>query len=1037
MAALTALSPGKYFAKDYRVVRPLVEGAESAVYVVEQQSAGRERALKIMQPSLAGDPASRERFINEARIGAKIASEHVVQVIAAGVDDETGMPWIAMELLEGETLADLADRKGRLPPAEVADIVAQIGHALAAAHRAGIVHGDLTPENVFLARTHRADAISTVKILNFGVAAAAAKSAHQSSRSSQWSAPEQRDRGGKTTPATDVWALGLITFRLLTGRAYWKAANDVESTQAALLREQTSESLQPASLRAAVLEVPGTLPLGFDGWFSRCVTRSPSDRFTSGDEAVKSLVPLLKSVAWFGAQSQAPSTGVARPGEWGARPPAPPPGQPPAPAPMPPPAGAFPGWGPPPQNNSFAQAPGLHGGAPTKPGGLPGWFFAMLAIGLVIFMGFGAGAIFFLARRSQPVAVGASPLGSPAAAGAFKDTDSPIPVSSDDPVWGAREAPVTIVLFSDFECPFCKRLEQGAIEDLKQRYGPDKLRIVRKDFPLAFHKNARPAALAGETVLRLGGSSAYWRFHAKALDNQRELSPESYALWAEEAGVDRRQFEATVSSPEIAAKVDEDMELGKKVGVKGTPGSFVNGVFLSGAQPVAKFAEIIDRELTAAESAKRAGTPPDRLYVNRSAQNFVKPAGSAAAAAPSKDQDNTTVWHVPVGKSPVRGPETALVTIVYWSDFECPFCAKVEPVLADVAKAYGDKVRFVWKDNPLAFHRRANPAAQMAREARAQKGDAGFWQAHDLLFEKRKDGTGSEWLEDDQLVVYARSLGLDAQRVAEAIRGKKHTAVIEADQALADDLEAKGTPAFFINGRRLTGAQPLEKFKAMIDEEIVKAEALLRKGVPAAEIYATLIAEGKQPGGLEKKTVDPPSAQSPWKGSLNASVTVQIFGDLQCPFCKRFATSTLGEIEGAYGDRVRIVWRHLPLPMHPDAALAAEAAQEIWTQKGKAAFWSYADKLYAAQGTTGGLSRAALERYAEEVGADLARFNAALDARTHKAFVESEAQAASRAGITGTPGFMINGYFVAGAQPMAKFRRVIDQALQESGRVEK
>jgi protein-disulfide isomerase len=660
----------------------------------------------------------------------------------------------------------------------------------------------------------------------------------------------------------------------------------------------------------------------------------------------------------------------------------------------------------------------------------------MLAIGLVTFMGFAAVVAFLFVRKPHPVPVGA-PVSSPVIAGTFKDTDSPIPVSSDDPVWGAREAPVTIVVFSDLECPFCKRLEQSTIEDLKRRYGPDKLRIVRKEFPLAFHKNARPAALAGQTVLRLGGSAAYWRFHATALDKQRELSPESYVRWAEEAGVDRRQFEATVSSPGIAAKVDEDMELGKKVGVKGTPASFVNGVFLSGAQPVDKFTEIINRELVAAESAQRAGTPPDRLYVKLSTQNFAKPAGSAAATAPSNDQDNTTVWHVPVGNSPVRGPETALVTIVYWADFQCPFCAKVEPVLADLARIYGDKVRFVWKDNPLAFHSRANPAAQMAREARAQKGDAGFWQAHDLLFAKRNDGAGDDWLADDQLVVYARSLGLDAKRVAEAVRGKKHSAVIEDDQNLADALEAKGTPSFFINGRRLTGAQPIERFKAILDEEIVKAEALVRRGVPAKEIYATLIAEGKKPDAFPTKTLDAPTAKSPWKGSLDASVTVQIFGDFQCPFCKRFATTTLGEIDRAYGDRVRIVWRHLPLPMHPQAALAAEAAQEIWTQKGKAAFWSYTEKLYAGQGTTDGLSRAALERYAEEVGADLAKFNAALDARTHKAFVESDAEAASRAGITGTPGFMINGYFLSGAQPMAKFRRVIDQALRESSRVEK
>jgi protein-disulfide isomerase len=164
-------------------------------------------------------------------------------------------------------------------------------------------------------------------------------------------------------------------------------------------------------------------------------------------------------------------------------------------------------------------------------------------------------------------------------------------------------------------------------------------------------------------------------------------------------------------------------------------------------------------------------------------------------------------------------------------------------------------------------------------------------------------------------------------------------------------------------------------------------------------------------------------------------VTIQVFGDLQCPFCKRWATSTQGEIERAYAGRVKIVWRHLPLAMHADAALAAEAAQEVWTQKGSAAFWAYTEKLWARQGGDG-LSRASLERYAEEAGVDIARFRAALDARTHKAFVEEDAKAANRAGITGTPGFIINGYYVSGAQPMAKFRRVIEASLREQ-KVEK
>ncbi|MCZ7685115.1 MAG: hypothetical protein M5U28_42625 [Sandaracinaceae bacterium] len=101
MAGLFLIQPGMVFAGDFRIVRPLAEGGMGAVYVAEQLSTGQLRALKVMQPKLLPDEKSRERFLKEARIGSRVESEHVVQVLAAGVDHETQIPWLAMELLEG------------------------------------------------------------------------------------------------------------------------------------------------------------------------------------------------------------------------------------------------------------------------------------------------------------------------------------------------------------------------------------------------------------------------------------------------------------------------------------------------------------------------------------------------------------------------------------------------------------------------------------------------------------------------------------------------------------------------------------------------------------------------------------------------------------------------------------------------------------------------------------------------------------------------------------------------------------------------
>nr|HMR10949.1 protein kinase [Polyangiaceae bacterium] len=112
----THLAPGSVVAGDYRILRALARGGMGSVYVAEQLSTGRERALKVLHAQLTQQGVMRRRFEQEARIGAKIKSEHVVEVIAAGVDDAAGTPWLVMELLEGEDLADYLSRTGPLSP---------------------------------------------------------------------------------------------------------------------------------------------------------------------------------------------------------------------------------------------------------------------------------------------------------------------------------------------------------------------------------------------------------------------------------------------------------------------------------------------------------------------------------------------------------------------------------------------------------------------------------------------------------------------------------------------------------------------------------------------------------------------------------------------------------------------------------------------------------------------------------------------------------------------------------------------------------
>ncbi len=264
-----------------------------AVYVAEQLSTRAERALKLMHPQLVRDPALRARFEQEAKIAAQISSDHVVQVIGAGVDAATGMPWLAMELLDGSDLVE-ASATGRCGATRLREIMEQLCHGLSAAHAQGVVHRDLKPENVFIAAARRPGVPFTVKILDFGIAKVTEQARSSAVTAALgtplWMAPEQAGAAsGTISPATDIWALGLIAFWLLTGRAYWRGAQDSGITLQTLMREVLFDPLVPATQRAAELGYKGPIPAGFDDWFSRAVVRDPSQRYPDARTAFEAL----------------------------------------------------------------------------------------------------------------------------------------------------------------------------------------------------------------------------------------------------------------------------------------------------------------------------------------------------------------------------------------------------------------------------------------------------------------------------------------------------------------------------------------------------------------------------------------------------------------------------------------------------------------------------------------------------------------------------------------------------------------------------
>lgn len=406
---------------------------------------------------------------------------------------------------------------------------------------------------------------------------------------------------------------------------------------------------------------------------------------------------------------------------------------------------------------------------------------------------------------------------------------SPVPVEADDAQWGDATAPVTIVAFLDLECPFCARVEP-VLTELEQRYGPTRLRVVWKHFPLPFHAHAAEAAKASRAALELGGNKAFFAFTSALFSDPGGLGPSAYTHAAEKAGIAAAALLARAGTPNVEERIQKDMDLAGSIGVGGTPHFFINGVRIEGLVPIAMMDAIIARELEAAQALTAHGVAPGDVYGVRSTENYARAEQEARQTA-SVEDDDTKLWAVPVGSSPRQGPDDALVTIIEFSDYQCPFCKRVQPTLDEVRKRYGADVRIVWKHYPLPFHDHALHAAVLSAEARAEKGDAGFWKATEALFD------ASPNLDDARLAEIGRTLKLDGKKVRKALEEHAQDAVIEADQSVAARFKVTGTPHFFINGRRLVGAQPLEEFVRIIDEELTEAHRLIEHGTQRARVY--------------------------------------------------------------------------------------------------------------------------------------------------------------------------------------------------------
>jgi serine/threonine-protein kinase len=282
---------GAVLSGKYRVLKELGAGGMGTVYLAEHVEIGRRVAVKVLNSAFAGQSDAVNRFQREARAAAQIGHPNIVEILDMGRTDE-GVPYMVMELLEGEDLLKLMGRTGRIPPGQAVDIVVQVLSAIGVAHAIGIIHRDLKPENVFLAR--RGARTDFVKVLDFGVAKFHDAISSTSGRLTRdgtlvgtpaYMSPEQARGSKKVDARSDLYAVGVVMYEMLSSRL-----------------PHSGESYNEMIVAIAGTEPPGLstvapwVPPGLSKVVARAMARDPDARFQTASQMSDALQPFVEAV---------------------------------------------------------------------------------------------------------------------------------------------------------------------------------------------------------------------------------------------------------------------------------------------------------------------------------------------------------------------------------------------------------------------------------------------------------------------------------------------------------------------------------------------------------------------------------------------------------------------------------------------------------------------------------------------------------------------------------------------------------------------
>lgn len=391
------------------------------------------------------------------------------------------------------------------------------------------------------------------------------------------------------------------------------------------------------------------------------------------------------------------------------------------------------------------------------------------------------------------------------------------------PATGAADAPVTIVAWSDFACGYCYRV-QPTLAMLDTLF-PGQLRWVHRTLPLDDDET-----MPAEAALAAAAQGAFRPMSDRLYAMGGRVDRVTVELIARELGLDLVRFRADLDTRAYRAQIVADLADARQLGIRGTPAFFVNGRPIHGNQPLRVFVDVVEQELARAEAT-------------RGDYEALVAAGKLAADTAGEPEhedralDPRAIYRVGLGlPGHQQGPDSALVTIVVWSDFQCPFCARSAPVLAQLRAKYGDELRIVFRHLAMIGHGKAELAAEAAIAA-AEQGK--FWAFHDQVFGQ----FGA--LDRADLERFGQAAGLDLRQLRAALDDRRYHDAVVAERAAAMALGVGGTPTMFVNGRPVTGARDLATMDRIVGAHLEHGRAAVAAGIPASDVYALVMSDAR------------------------------------------------------------------------------------------------------------------------------------------------------------------------------------------------